>query len=90
MYKSPLTKDQIKVAAAEVGVTDACFLRGGKSQLIYNIVNHLDTMRMFSTIIGTTKSLKHAAEDKTRRDQFISKIQATDDDEMFRKRKSKD
>ena len=87
MFKSPLTKDQIKAAAAEIGVTESCFLRGGKSQLIFNVVNHLDTMRMFSTIIGTKESLEHAAKDKARRDLFISKIQATDDDEMLRKEK---
>lgn len=79
MFKSPLTKDQIKAAAAEVGVVDDCFLRGGKSQLIFNVVNHLDTMRMFSTIIGTPEALEHAEKDKARRDLFISKIQATDD-----------
>lgn len=89
MFKSPLTKDQIKSAAAEVGVTDNCFLRGGKSQMIYNVVNHLDTMRMFSTIIGTPEALKNAAEDKARRELFISKIQATDDGELFIKGKAK-
>jgi|FAXJ01.1.fsa_nt_gi hypothetical protein len=79
MYKSPLTKDQIKAIAAEIGVVDDCFLRGGKSEMIYHIISHLDTMRMFSTIIDTPESLKHAEEDKGRRDLFISKAQVTDD-----------
>lgn len=89
MFKSPLTKDQIKAAAAEVDVTESCFLRGGKSQLIFNVVNHLDTMCMFSTIVGTPESLKFVEKDKARRDLFISKIQATDDGQLPMKGKPK-
>ena len=86
MYKSPLTKEQIIAVAAEVGVTESCFLRGGKSQLLANIINHLDNMRLFSVIIGTPESLKHAESDKALRDRFISRALVTDDESPPEKR----
>jgi hypothetical protein len=79
MYKSPLTKDQIKATAAEVGVVADCFLRGGKAQIISNVIMHLNTMRMFSVIMDTPESLECAKKDEARRNLFISKAKVTDD-----------
>jgi hypothetical protein len=88
MFKSPLTTNQIKAIAKEMELDD-CFLRGGKSQILYNIINHFDTMRMFSTIIGTPEALENAKKDEGNRNLFIEKAKVTDDGIAFIKGKPK-
>ena len=62
-YISPLTKDEIKEVARNMGIEE-CFFHGGKSQLIQNILTHFDTMRIFNVIIGTDEAKNRAEEYK--------------------------
>lgn len=53
---------------------DDCFLKGSKSRIISQVVNHFGTLAMMNRIIGTVEAIEIAINCEKQRDEFLTKI----------------